>query len=129
METAPQLGVRVTRLLHGVKTVRYADLQANRRLPDVVGVGGAWHAEHIEWDIPYGALVPKSPVENILAAGRCISCELKMADPVRVIPVCWVTGQAAGVAAAVSVKDGCPVRAVDVPKVQKILRQQEAYLG
>lgn len=129
METAPQLGVRVTRLLHGVKTVRHADLQAGRRLSDVVAVGGAWHADHTEWDIPYGALVPKSNVENILAAGRCISCELKMADPVRVIPVCWVTGQAAGVAAAVSVKDGCPVRGVEVPKVQKILRQQEAYLG
>jgi len=129
METAPQLGVRVTRLLHGVKTVRYADLQAGTRLPDVVGVGGAWRAEHGAWDIPYGALVPKTNVENILAAGRCISCELKMADPVRVIPICWVTGHAAGVAAALAVKQGCPVRHVEVPMVQRILRQQEAYLG
>jgi hypothetical protein len=129
METAPQLGVRVTRLLHGVKTVRFSDYAAGKRLPDVVAVGGAWEADHAEWDIPYGALVPKSKVENILAAGRCISYELKMADPVRVIPVCWVTGQAAGVAAALSVKAGCTVREVEVPKVQQILRQQEAYLG
>lgn len=129
METAPQIGVRVTRLLHGVKTVRFADFQAGTRLPDVVAVGGSWRGEHGEWDIPYGALVPRSNVENILAAGRCISCELKMADPVRVIPICWVTGHAAGVAAALAVKQGCPVRHVEVPQVQQILRQQEAYLG
>jgi hypothetical protein len=129
METAPQLGVRVTRLLRGVKTVKYSDYEAGTRLPDVVAVGGSWHADHIEWDIPYGALVPRSPVENILAAGRCISYELKMADPVRVIPICWVTGQAAGVAAALAVQGGCTVCEVEVPKLQQVLRKQEAYLG
>jgi transcriptional regulator of NAD metabolism len=45
------------------------------------------------------------------------------------IPVCYATGHAAGVAAAVAVQDGCRVRDVEVPKVQKILKQQEAYLG
>jgi fructose-specific phosphotransferase system IIC component len=52
-----------------------------------------------------------------------------MADPVRVIPICWVTGQAAGVAAALAVKAGCTVRDVEVPQVQQVLRKQEAYLG
>jgi hypothetical protein len=46
-----------------------------------------------------------------------------------VIPICWVTGHAAGAAAAVAVKAGCPVRDVDVRDVQKLLGQQEAYLG
>ena len=36
---------------------------------------------------------------------------------------------AAGVAAAVAVQDSCRPRDVDVAKVQKVLRQQEAYLG
>jgi hypothetical protein len=40
-----------------------------------------------------------------------------------------VTGHAAGVAAAVAVQDKCRPRDVDVAKVQKILKQQEAYLG
>ncbi len=52
-----------------------------------------------------------------------------MADLVRLIPNCFVTGHAAGVAAAVAVQDGCRPREVDVAKVQKILTQQEAYLG
>jgi hypothetical protein len=129
LETAPQLGVRITRMLHGVKTVTQQDFQAGARYHDVVAVGGAFHGEHAEWQIPYGALVPNSPVENILAAGRCISADLKMADYIRVIPICWVTGQAAGVAAAVAVKDGCRPREADVAKIQRVLKQQEAYLG
>jgi hypothetical protein len=129
METAPQLGVRVTRLLHGLSTLSYQDFKAGTRFPDVVAVGGAWNADHGEWQIPYGALVPRNEVDNVLAAGRCVSAELKMADMIRVIPICWITGHAAGVAAAVAVKDGCPAREVEVPKVQQILRQQEAYLG
>ena len=52
-----------------------------------------------------------------------------MADLVRLIPNCFVTGHAAGVAAAVAVQDGCRPRDIDVVKVRRILRQQEAYLG
>jgi hypothetical protein len=120
--------VRITRVLEGVKTVRLADLKAGTKLPDVIGVGGASGGSHGPWQIPYGALVPRC-VDNLLAAGRCISAELSMADLVRLIPNCFVTGHAAGVAAAVAVQDGCRPREIDVAKVQKILRQQEAYLG
>lgn len=128
VETAPQLGVRITRVLDGLNTVRLDHLKNATKFPDVVGVGGASNAEHGEWQIPYGALVPEK-VPNVLAAGRCISAELRMADLVRLIPNCFVTGHAAGVAAAVAVQDRCPPRDADVAKIQKILRQQEAYLG
>jgi len=128
VETAPQLGVRITRVLHGLRTVTFADLKAGTRFPDVVGVGGATKAEHGEWQIPYGALVPLT-VDNVLAAGRCICMDIRMADLVRLIPNCFVTGHAAGVAAAVAAQDRCRPRDVDIAKVQKILREQEAYLG
>lgn len=128
VETAPQLGVRMSRLLKGLKRLTWQDFKQETRWPDCIGVGGAWKADHQEWQIPYGALVPER-MDNILAAGRCISIEPKMADLVRVIPPCWVTGQAAGVAAALSVRDGCPPREVEVPKVQAALREQGAYLG
>ena len=128
VETAPQLGVRITRILNGLKTVTVDDIKKTTRHPDVIGVGGAAHAEHGEWQIPYGALVPQT-ADNVLAAGRCISCDLRMADLVRLIPNCFVTGQAAGVAAAVAVRDRCTPRQADVTEIQKILRQQKAYLG
>ncbi len=128
METAPQLGVRITRVLSGLHTLKMSDVKAGTRFPDVVAVGGAWSGDHQEWQIPYGALVPKH-VDNVLAAGRCISGETLMSDLIRVIPNCFVTGHAAGVAAAVASQDGCRVRDVEVPKVQGLLRKQEAYLG
>jgi ribulose 1,5-bisphosphate synthetase/thiazole synthase len=128
VETAPQLGVRITRVLRGTKSVTLADLKNGTQLPDVVGVGGAAGGDHGEWQIPYGALLPVK-VDNLLASGRCISAEIRMADLVRLIPNCFVTGHAAGAAAAVAVQDGCGPRDVEVAKVQKLLRQQEAYLG
>jgi hypothetical protein len=128
VETAPQLGVRITRVLRGSKTITLDDLKNGTQHTDVVGVGGASGGEHGPWQIPYGALVPEQ-VDNVLAAGRCVSAEIRMADLVRLIPNCFVTGQAAGVAAAVSVRNGCLPRNVDVPQVQQILREQEAFLG
>jgi hypothetical protein len=128
VETAPQLGVRITRVLRGLQAVTLDDLKNGTQHSDVIGVGGASGGEHGPWQIPYGALVPET-VDNVLAAGRCISAEIRMADLVRLIPNCFVTGHAAGVAAAVAVQDGCAPRNVEVPKVQKVLRDQEAYLG
>jgi hypothetical protein len=128
VETAPQLGVRITRVLSGLNRVRLSDLREGTQFPDVVGVGGASNANHGPWQIPYGALVPVE-VDNLLAAGRCIDAEIRMADLVRLIPNCFVTGHAAGVAAAVAAADGCTPREVSVPKVQQVLREQEAYLG
>jgi ribulose 1,5-bisphosphate synthetase/thiazole synthase len=127
-ETAPQLGVRITRVLHGLHTLTREDLKAGKRFPDVVGVGGSENGQHDEWQIPYGALLPRK-VDNVLASGRCIDAEIRMADLVRLIPNCFVTGHAAGAAAAVCVADGCTPREVDVAKVQKVLREQDAYLG
>jgi len=68
-------------------------------------------------------------VDGVLAAGRCISAEMRMADLVRLIPNCFVTGHAAGAAAAVCVADSCTPRQAEVAKVQRILKEQEAYLG
>jgi sugar/nucleoside kinase (ribokinase family) len=128
METAPQLGVRITRVLKGLNTVKLSDLRARTEFPDSIGVGGASAGEHQAWQIPYGSLVPQS-VDNLLAAGRCISAEMSMADLVRLIPNCFVTGHAAGVAAAVAVENGQRPRDIDVDKVRNILQQQRAYLG
>ena len=68
-------------------------------------------------------------VENVLAAGRCISADFEVADITRLIPVCWVTGQAAGLAAALCIQEKCKPRNVSVTKLQNLLKQQGAYLG
>jgi hypothetical protein len=126
-ETAPQMGVRLTRLLGGVKRLTLPEVKAGTKFKDVIGYGGAY-ATAPEFQIPYSCLVP-AKLDNILAAGRCISSDFQVADTLRLIPVCWVTGQAAGIAAALSIKDRCRPREVSVDKLQGILRQQGAYLG
>lgn len=126
-ETAPQMGVRLTRLLGGQKTLTVNEAKAGAKFKDAIGYSGAW-ANSPEFQIPYGCLVP-SKVENLLAAGRCISSDFEIAETLRLIPICWVTGQAAGVAAALSVQDKCKPRAVSVGKLQNVLRKQGVYLG
>ena len=128
METAPQLGVRMARALSGVETLTMKGVLEGKKYPDCVAVGGAWAGDHQEWQIPYRALLPKK-IDNVLAAGRCISGEPRMSDLIRVIPNCFITGHAAGCAAALAVQDGCRARDVDVPGLQKLLREQDAYLG
>jgi len=63
-----------------------------------------------------------------LACGRHISCDKNSHGFMREIPQCWITGQAAGVAAALAVAQGVRPRAVDVGRVQCELLAQGVYL-
>jgi hypothetical protein len=126
-ETAPQIGVRLTRLLGGSKTLTIQDAKKGAKFSDKIGYGGAY-ATAPEFQIPYACLVP-AKLDNLLAAGRCVSSDFEIGDTLRLIPICWVTGQAAGVAAALCIKDKCKPREVEVAKLQSVLRQQGAYLG
>ncbi|MDO4575718.1 MAG: FAD-dependent oxidoreductase [Planctomycetia bacterium] len=128
LETAPQIGVRITRVLTGTETLTLANAKAGKTYDDCVGIGGAWGGDHIGWQVPYGALISKN-VENILTAGRSVCAAPDMSDLVRVIPDCWMTGHAAGCAAAVAVKSNCTSREVNVPEVRRLLLEQKAYLG
>jgi ribulose 1,5-bisphosphate synthetase/thiazole synthase len=128
VDSAPQLGVRITRVLAGAYTLTYKEMREGKKFPDVIAVGGAQGANHREWPIPYGTLVPNE-IDNLLAAGRCISVDEKLLDDTRLIGACLLTGHAAGVAAAVAAQAGCRPRDVDIAKVQKVLKEQGAYLG
>lgn len=63
------------------------------------------------YGIPYRSLVAKG-YANLLAAGRCMGTDPLMQASVRVIPCCYITGQAAGIAAALSVRADGDVRSV-----------------
>jgi hypothetical protein len=126
--TCSQLGVRATRLLDGVKSIDKKDALKSAKLPDEVAVSGHDGLRYPEFAIPYGSLLPKA-VDNVLVAGRCISCAPDLIDRVRLIAVCFVTGQAAGVAAALAVQKKCTPRALAVDDIRNILFKQGAYLG
>ena len=79
------------------------------------------------YGIPFRSLLPKG-LTNCLVAGRCISCDRKMLGSVRVMPGCFITGQAAGLAAALAVEKGKEVRSIEVPELQQRLKEMGAYL-
>ena len=77
-----------------------------------------------EWyEIPYRCLVPKGK-SNLLVAGRCISSTHEAQASYRVMPFCAELGQAAGAAVAVALEEGSDLRRVNVPALQKILREE-----
>jgi hypothetical protein len=80
------------------------------------------------FQVPYGALVPQR-VDNLLVAGRCIAGDAISHAAVRSMMCCAVTGQGAGVAAAISVKDDVRVRDVNIGRVQTELRRQGVRLA
>ncbi len=73
------------------------------------------------YDIPYRCLLPQN-TNNLLVAGRCISVDHVAHSSTRIQGTCIMTGQAAGTAAALSLKENVSPCELDVKKLQSILR-------
>jgi len=141
--SAATLGVRETRRFHGDYTISDRDVEKGARHEDVV-VHRAWFLIDIHnpagdgqaegksqpatpYDIPYRALLPQK-VDNLLLSGRCISGTHRAHASYRVMCVCMATGQAAGTAAALSVKANAAPRALDVACLQAALEKSGCTL-
>ena len=79
------------------------------------------------YSIPYRCLVPRR-MDGLLASGRCLAADRDALGSVRVMAICLATGQAAGLAAALSARQGLPARAVNVQVLQQALLEQKAIL-
>ena len=78
------------------------------------------------YGIPYRCLIPVS-FKNALVAGRCIGTDRQMQASIRVMPGCFITGQAAGTAAALAC-DEQDVRKISIKELQQSLVNGGAYL-
>lgn len=139
LDTAAQLGVRMSRILKGEYQLTLDNSMTYKKFDDSIGVSGAWTTllykgkriptnERPCWQIPYRALLPKK-TQNLLVAGRCFSFEKALVEDARIIGTCLVTGHGAGVAAAVAAKASQSARDADIQQVRKILKDQNANLG
>lgn len=80
------------------------------------------------YGIPYRSLAV-SGIRNLLVAGRCVCTDRYMQSSIRVMPGCYITGQAAGMAAAVLADaHQNDVHHVDVHEVQRRLAESGTYL-
>lgn len=122
---AMTLGVRDSRKIVGRYNLTAEDVCMQGRFADSVGV----FPEFIDgysililpttgryFQIPYGCLVPD--IDNLLVAGRCVSGDMVSHAATRNMMCCTVTGQAAGIAAAISLKLGQSTKSVEIRKIQ-----------
>ena len=127
LQGAPQLGVRHSRRLVGVKKVVRAQWPTGAVLDDEIGVTPSVSPKFPNVSIPYGCLVPET-LDGLLACGRHVACDPNSHGFLREIPQCWITGQAAGVAAALAAQRGVQPRGIDVRELQTILLGQGVHL-
>lgn len=139
LSSASLIGVRETRHFKGMKTITEEDIRASRVFDDwavtyasfnfdvhnmsgngldATGAQDAFTATY--YTIPYGCLVPET-INGLLLAGRDISGTHMAHANYRVMPICANMGQAAGIAAAICVKNDIQPREVDVKLLQKCL--------
>ena len=124
--TCSQIGPRATRLVETAFVTTRASVRAGTDYPDVVGWFGA-DGKHAAMPVCYRQLVPTRG-ENVLCAGRMLGAP-DTVDTFRLICPCFVTGQAAGVAAALAAQKGIAPRALAYADVRRALEKQGVYLG
>ncbi len=95
--TTPQ--IRMTRKLVG-EYVQH-DTEQHKYFADSIGLVPDWRKRGPVYEVPFTTLYTKQ-VKNLITAGRCTSVTDSMWDIMRVIPCCAVTGEAAGIAAAMT---------------------------
>ncbi len=139
LDTASQIGIRMSRIMEGEYKLTLEDTMTFREFDDVIGISGAWTSmlyngnkvmshERPFWQIPYRSLLPKK-TENLLVAGRCFSFEKSLAEDTRVIGTCLITGHGAGAAAAIAANSRVLPRDIDRKKLRTVLKEQNVWLG
>lgn len=139
VQIAPMIGIRESRRIVGEYVLTSEDFFAARKFPDAIArnnypidihsrdkTGGMHFMKAGDYhEIPYRCLVPLE-IDQLLVAGRCLSADFSAQGAVRIIPNCYAMGQAAGIAAALSVQQRKPPRSLDTELLIATLKRQDA---
>lgn len=131
---SPQICVRETRRLKGEYILTEEDAAKGQTFEDTIG----WRSGYLDLmgykytkmrihDVPYRALLPVK-VDGLLTAGRCISATHVGMAAGKSMGNCVATGHAAGLAGALSAKQGILPRELKVAELQDALRRDEVDL-
>lgn len=121
-DIANQVGIRETRRIKGIYTLTEDDMIQYKKFEDSIVAsnypvdvhGKKLLNEHMDtadkdvvkyYDIPYRCLVPEK-ARGLLVAGRCISATFMVQSSLRIQPTVRAMGEAAGIAAAMSIQKG-----------------------
>jgi len=140
ISTGVQIGVRESRRVMGDYLLTAEDLLASKPFEDSVALGGypidihnpagaKTNTTHLKpgqfYYIPLRSLIVKG-FENLMVCGRCISATHEAGAAVRVSPIAMGMGQAAGIAAAMSIGQDGKVRKLNCADVQHALEAMGA---
>jgi hypothetical protein len=128
LNSCSQIGVRASRLIKTDYILSMEESNAHKCFDDAIGMSGDDTFSRGAFQIPYRTLLPTG-VENLLVAGRAMGVAPNLIDRVRLIPVCMVTGQAAGAAAALSVEAGVSPRSLDAKKLRSKLVSDGVFIA
>jgi hypothetical protein len=140
--SGPAIGVRSSRQIKGLYTLTGGDLLSCEKFGDVIAQAGypvdihspdgeGTNHMHLKWgdiySIPYRCLV-NDKIGNLITVGRCISATFEAQAAIRTTPTAGAIGHAGGVAAALAAKRGVKASDVDMAELQRVLKDQGAYL-
>lgn len=132
IETGSGIGVRESRRIKGHYTLTTEDIMRNSVFPDSIaccgfpidihdplGAGLNWHGSSTNhyYDVPYRIMLP-SKLENVITTGRCVSATHEAMASLRITATAMAMGEAAGIAAALSVQQNMLPKELDVSMLQ-----------
>lgn len=136
----PSLGIRESRRFSGIRQLTESDVVNGVFNEETIGIGSYCVDIHAgdglstiftkipAYGIPYGITV-SDEIEGLMFAGRCASMDAVAMSSARVMPICMAIGEAAGVGAALAIKQGISPREVDVSQIRKTLLDAGAILS
>ena len=122
-----QLGTRGGRRVVGDYVVTEKDMKATTPFKDTIAVFPNTDKQNPHMYMPYRSLIPRG-VNNLLVACRAFSSDAVTNDSFNLIHHCICLGQAAGTAAAQSIRGGGDVRKIDIKALQASLKKQGVIL-
>ena len=136
---ASMMGVRESRRIKAEYILTADDILHYRKFPDGIAVsdyymdvhdGDVDHRSKMKYidapgaeryyEIPFRSLIPLG-IDNLLCAGRCSGTDFYAQSTTRIQHTCKYMGEAAGIGAALAIKENIAVRDIDGSKVRKIM--------
>jgi len=134
---AMAVGIRDSRKIIGMYNLNGEDVCNQGRFDDAIGI----FPEFVDgynililpttgryFQVPYSCMVPKAKVDNLLVAGRSVAGDRVSHAAMRNMMACTVTGQGAGVAAAISFQEKVGTRDINPMSIQRELLRQGVRL-
>lgn len=133
--SAPQIGVRESRMIEGMYEITAEDIMQCRKFEDSVSRGAygidihnpdgsgtvQYHIDdHDFYTIPYRAMVNRL-YSNFLVTGRCISSTHEAQSAYRIIPICSNLGEAAGMAVSLALQEQLKVGEIDINRLHRLM--------